>query len=258
MSTWGSAPWGGLASVSATAIKVSDILYHAYRIAGILSEAGRGYGAAKLDDGMAVLNAMLDAWNTERLCLHVTSRNLFTLIPSQGDYTIGDAGDFDVVRPQKIDRASTVDLSDPVNPRERPIEVITDQGWQEISGKLTTSTLPQKVWYETTYPLGILHFWPVPTAAHQAALYWKGLLAGFTNATDSVALPPGYLAAIEYNLAEELALRFPDRAKISPLALEKAREYKAAIKRANIVVHELRCDPGVLQRGAGFDIYSGE
>jgi hypothetical protein len=239
MSSWGSAPWGGLGSVSATTTKVSDLIYHALRIAGILSEPGRGYSAASLDDGMATLNAMLDAWNAERLMLYAMSRNLFTLTASQADYTIGDGGDFDVVRPTKIERASTVDLSDPANPWERPIDALTEQGWQEISGKATPSTLPGRVWYETTYPLGTLHFWPVPTAAHQVALYWRGLLAGFTNATDSILVPPGYLAAI------------------SPLAIQKAEDYKAAVKRSNIVVNELRCDPALLG-GGSFDIYTGE
>jgi hypothetical protein len=56
------------------ALLVSDILYAAYRIAGILGAAGRGYSTEEESEGLKVLNSMIDSWKAERLMVYAILR----------------------------------------------------------------------------------------------------------------------------------------------------------------------------------------
>src|SRR3990167_1036896 len=48
------------------------------------------------------INSMLDSWSNERLMIHTVSVTSFGLTASQGSYTIGNGGDFNMIRPTRI------------------------------------------------------------------------------------------------------------------------------------------------------------
>src|SRR3972149_11634107 len=51
---------------------------------------------------LAELNSMLDSWSNENLLIHSLSQTSFALTASQGTYTIGSGGDFNMTRPTRI------------------------------------------------------------------------------------------------------------------------------------------------------------
>lgn len=249
----------GGGSASSGSVRVYDILYASFRIAGVHAVAGRGLSPPQVDDGKYTLNTMLDAWSIERLMVPAVSRSAYTLTVSKSVYTIGPGADFEAaVRPSRIEHAGLTDVTSGV---DLPVEVVTDQRWEAIPVKSVVSPYPDRIWYETTFPLANIHVYPVPSAANQLILYLWVLLSGVANVEDYIFLPPGYLEAIEYNLAVKLWGRFP-RTVLTPAQVQEvkdtARLSKAAVKRMNTPIVELQCDPAVANIRSRYNVLTGQ
>jgi len=267
MGAFGSVQWnqglfgGPGGSVSAGTL-VSDLIYVALRLAGVLTVPGRQYGQAEQADAFNALNAMLDTWATERLMVPYIIRSVQTLSAGKQDYTIGISNtatpaDFVMVRPSRIEAASILNMTNPASPLELPMDSLTVERWQGTALKTVTSSIPPKFYYEAAYPLGILHLLHIPAVANSVALYIWSVVPQFQTPNDTVLLPPGYLRALQYNLAVELAVRFPG-ARMKQATEDIAVSSKAAIKSLNSPILEMRCDPAVLSGGGTFDILIGE
>lgn len=238
----------------------SDILYPALRLIRLI-RPGHGPQTEIITEALAALNALLDSWNTERLTVPAVLRNVFTLASNAQSYTIGPSGAFLVTnRPSRVEKAGLIDITNnPSQPIELPMEVLTLDQWKAIPVKGVTSTIPLKLWYDQGLSVGngTIYLYPVPTIANQVALYLWQTLAQFQAVEDAFALHPGYLRAIQYNLAVELAPRF-ENAVLSPLTVQTAVDSKAKIKSLNAPTLELRCDPALVGSGKGFDWRTGE
>lgn len=239
---------------------VTNLLHAGHRIAGILTAPGRGLSDSEETEALYVLNAMLDSWATERLLVYATLRSTFPVTAFKGQYTIGlpsNTGTWDTTtsswdqqqqswdqtgyspdwklpRPPRIERAGYVYLSsDP--PVEQPMDVMSDQEWESLSPKTLTGAIPYKIYYQAFVPLGVVNVWPIPDGSYQIqiAIYSWQQIQQFAGAQDTVYLPTGYQKAIEYSLAVELAMRYPKRAKMSPLALDIAKTSKSKVKTLN-------------------------
>lgn len=213
---------------------VSTLLYNAFRIAGILGAPGRGNSPSETADGMLALNAMLDAFQTERLMIWCVLQNTVDLVVNQQNYSIGLNGvtDYPLPRPEGIDRAGLI-VNNVTPSTEIPLQIYSDQEWAAVTPKLLQSTQPTGLWYQRTVPNGLITFWPIPQNAYQVNLYLRMNLLQVPGPTSNIDLPPGYQTAIEYNLAVELAARFQERANISPFSVEKAIMAKATVKTMN-------------------------
>jgi hypothetical protein len=237
----------------------SDIIYPALRLIRVAARAGHGSQPEIITESLAALNAMIDSWNTERLVVPALLRNVFTLTAGDQDYTIGPSGDFMVnERPSRIEKAGLIDTNNPSQPIELPMEILTIEQWQALPVKSVESTIPAKLYYDQGLSIGsgTIYLWPLPTTANQIALYlWQTLLQ-FQTVEDPFAMYPGYLRAIQYNLALELAPRHIN-AVVSPLVLDTAVKSKAAIKALNSPTLELRCDPALLGVGKRWDWRTG-
>jgi hypothetical protein len=198
------------------------------------------------------LNSLIDLWQIERLAIATITRSVFTLVASQGSYTLGPTGDWVFpVRPQFIQRAAMLDTSN----YEAPIEIATDDRWAAELHKALTSTDVTAMYYRRTVPNGTVSLWPVPTdATVQAVLYIPTPLTGVLDLTTELVLPPGYEEALRYNLAVRLAPVFSR--PVDPTLNTLAVETKAAMKRANARPQEMTVDPAITGGGA-FDIYTG-
>jgi len=211
---------------------VLDLIKSSLRLIGQLGP-GRTPGASELSDALLVLNTMLEAWSVERLNVFSIGRDVYDLVPGKQTYTLGPGGDFDNPRPVRIERAGIVALNNPSQPFELPLKLLrTAEEWADVRIKDLPSTLPKAAYNDNAFPLANFSLWPVPSIAHQVAIYpWRALTTGFDDSGLEVEFPPGYADAIRYNLAVRLA---PEWGKeLRPEVLELARLSRTAIQSLN-------------------------
>lgn len=231
-----------------------DLIERSLRLIGVLS-TGEMPSADEASDALETLQDLLDGWQAESLQVFTVVRQLldsrglpFTLTPGQQVYTLGAGGNFNFPRPTRLDRAGLISTSNPAQPLELPLEMLTMEQWQAVPVKNIQSTIPQKLWNDKNFPLMNLSFWCVPSVAQQIALYIWQPLATFPdlNVTD-VELPPAYARALRFNLAVDLAAEYGGTADPAAVALvaQKADEAKNLLKSFNLRVPVLGCDPAL-------------
>lgn len=187
--------------------------------------------ATEANQGLESLNEMLDTWSTENLTIVANTETVFRLATLQGSYTIGTGGDIDVVWPFELEHAQLrVLTTNP--PLDLPLRLLSQQEWVQIRLKGTESTYPQHLWLHTTFPLGTLHLWPVPTESNDLILWHNTILGAFATLDTDVQFARGYARALRYNLTEELAPEYGR--ETSAMMQRQAETAKALLKRANI------------------------
>lgn len=226
-----------------------DIIKSSLRLDGILA-SGETPSDAEAQDALVVLNDMLDSWNAERLTIFTIARLVFTIVAGQQVYTVGAGGDFNTPRPAKIESYSWINLQNPVQPMELPLESLTEAGWQAIPVKNITSSIALSVWDDGNFPLRNLSYWPVPSIGAQAAIYPWTALTEFTNLTTDLEFPPGYAKAIRFNLALDLAPEY-GREVDQSVALQ-AIGAKAIVKSMNIPSYTMVCDEALINPSGGY------
>ncbi len=228
-------------------ILVSDIVYTATRIAGILAEAGGTFSPSEGSDGLKVLNSLLDSYQAERLMVYAYLRSEFTTVPGQKSYLIGSTAPFDwgpIQRPESITLAGYVFTSD--NPTvECPMQILTYQDYAALSPKDLTSPISYLMYYEPDIPNGKVFLWPVPTdQTIRIALYtWQSIQQVASLAT-AMILPPAYQELLEYGLAIRLAGMFPRRSRIDPNAGEIYYRARMRAMAANLPGLKMQCETG--------------
>lgn len=210
-------------------------------------------------DAFAALNRLVDQMAAQRLFIHTVTRTEFTITSGDGTYTIGTGGDVAIARPVSPHGMSVNYQDTSTSPdSEFPLRLISEEAWALLQFKDQTSELPQLAYYNPTYPLGTLIFWPAPTSSTlQGVLYVPTQVSQFTNLTTAVSLPPGYEEFLITNLALRLAPSYGRQLDTS-LVL-RAQEAAAIVKRSNKRLVDLRFDPGALIGSAGgsYDILQG-
>lgn len=249
-SLFNDALFNGSGSSANGTLAAGDILYSAYRIAGILKGPQRGLSPEEITEGLDCLNTVIDSYNSQRYMILSIGRKLFTLNANQQEYEIGPtAADWVTARPPKIEDASLISLENPQQPLEIPLAILTMDQWQLIPTKNTTSTYPQGLWYNPAQeylPNARILFWPTPSISNQVAIYGWSQIALAVDATTQLSLAPGYKASLQYDLAIELCPRW--RFQVPPDVRLAAIEYKKNIKSVNLPTLDLYCDEALLGR----------
>jgi hypothetical protein len=232
---------------------VGDLINSALRLIGVLSSE-ENPSAATANDSLIVFQDLVDSWNAERLTVYFIPRLVFSLTAGKQTYIYGSpvAGnptvpDFNSPRPAAIERMGIINLNNPIQPLELPLQYLTVAQWQEIPVKNIQSALPQYCWDDQDYPFRNLSFWPVPNVPIQTAIYpWTALVQPAALSTQ-IAFPPGYFRALRYNLAVDLAAEFPvvPQQVLGPV-MKTALEAKAIVKTMNTPIIDLRCDPAIV------------
>lgn len=173
---------------------------------------------------LAVLNSMLDSWNTQRLYI-VTVAQVSASV-SANPTSIGAGGTFNTARPVRIEDGCFARIGDV----DYPIQVIGRSEYDLFVDKSTTSTFPDFVYYEPAIPTGQLYFYPVPSPAVTVYLQVQTQLTAFADLSTDYTLAPGYKKALEYSLAEELA---PGRRPLEAQVVRQASIARRAIKTTN-------------------------
>lgn len=226
-----------------------DLLKDALMEIGVLAE-GETPSAEALTNGLRSFNRMIGNWSTQNLLIYAQTDETFPLISNQATYLMGPTGNFNTTRPKKIDAVSVI-----INGNECPCPLLTEDEWQNVQLKSSTSQLPLRCYAVATFPKYSLTFWPVPSdSSVSAKIYSLKPLTQITDVNVDYALPDGYDMALVYDFAILLSVSYgrpvkPELAAIAGKAI-------ADIKRSNIKERHLVSDFG-LRRRRRYNIFSG-
>ena len=220
-----------------------SIVTRSMRLAGVIGK-GESLDSDEAADGLSALNTMLDSWKLERLFVYQIVQGSYTWPAATTSRTIGSGGNFTDQRPDRIEDAFVVDS----NSQWYELKVLKDRAeYDSIVTKTTQSTLPQYLFMDSAYPLGVIYLYCVPSAQLTLKLNTWQTLQSFSALTTALSLPPGYQRAIEYSLAEEFGPEFG--VNISPEVKQIANKARAIIKSLNRPSLVSRVDSGVAALG---------
>ena len=210
------------------ATTAGDQINGALRLLGILAE-GETPSAATSQDALVALNQMIDSWNTERLAVYSTQDQVFSWPRNVLSRTLGPTGDFVGNRPILFDDSSY--FRDPSSGISFGIKFINQQQYNGIAVKTVTSTYPQVIWVNMTYPDVEMYVYPKPTKVLEWHFVSVEELTKPATLATTLHFPPGYLRAFKYNLACEIAPEFG--VEPSPTVSRIAMTSKRDLKRIN-------------------------
>lgn len=213
---------------------------------------------ADAEFGLSELNSMLDEWSNTPYACFANLEQSFPLVPAKQAYTIGPTGAPDIVAPRPIailtgpGAAYLVDT----NQNRYPVNVIEQDQWNSIGKLNTTSDLPDTLFYDPQFPLGILNVFPLPSSSYTMYFDARLQLANFANLNAPFSLPPGYKNAIQDNLLIRL---WPSYKQGDPtnLLIGLAKQSLGDIKRSNIKLSPSPYDSAIVSRAkSAYNIFT--
>jgi hypothetical protein len=234
------------------ATTAGDQINGALRLLGILAE-GETPSAATSQDALVALNQMVDSWNTERLSVFSTQDQVFSWSPNVLSRTLGPTGDFVGNRPILFDDSSY--FIDPSSGISFGIKFINQQQYNGIAVKTVTSTYPQVIWVNMTYPDVEMYVYPKPTKVLEWHFVSVEELTQPATLATVLHFPPGYLRAFKYNLACEIAPEFG--VEPSPTVQRIAMTSKRNLKRINNPDDIMSLPYSIVGTRQRFNIFAG-
>jgi hypothetical protein len=216
---------------------VGETIFLALRMAGrINDQQSVAAGSKDVYDAMTLLMLMLTQWQRKRWLIW-SEKELALISTGASSYTIGSGQDFSSARPDKIHAAFVRIMgSHPTtatsNMADIPLAIIeAREDWSTISIK-DLKSIPSAVFYDSAWPVGNLHFWPVPPANdYELHIVVKSTLPVYETLDDCLALPPEYAEAIVTNLACRIIVA--SGGQISPALAGMARAALETVKMTN-------------------------
>ena len=234
------------------ATTAGDQINRALRLLGVLAE-GETPSAATSQDSLVALNQMIESWSTERLSVFCTQDQIFTWPAGQITRTLGPSGNFVGNRPVLFDDATY--YRDPGTNVSFGIKFINQQQYDGIAVKTVTSTYPQVIFVNMTYPDATMTVYPKPTRDLEWHFISVQELSNPAVLTTDLTFPPGYLRAFVYNLAMEIAPEFG--VEPSPQVTRIAMTSKRNLKRINNPDDIMSMPYSLIATRQRFNIYAG-
>ena len=228
-----------------------DQINRALRLLGILAE-GETPSAAMSQDALMAMNQMIESWNIERLSVFCTQDQVFTWPSGLLSRTLGPSGDFVGNRPVLFDDATYFKASNGVS---YGIKFINQQQYNGIAVKTVTSTFPQVIFVNMTYPNAEMFIYPRPTQDLEWHFVSVQELDQPAQLVTELHFPPGYLRAFTYNLAMEIAPEFG--VEPSPQVQRIAMTSKRNLKRINNPDDIMSLPYAIVANRQRFNIYAG-
>jgi hypothetical protein len=223
----------------------------ALRLLGILAE-GETPSASMSNDALMAMNQMIESWNTERLSVFCTQDQVFNWPASEIKRTLGPTGDFVGNRPILFDDATYFKAPNGVS---YGIKFINQQQYDGIAVKTVTSTYPQVIFANMTYPNVEMFVYPRPTQVLEWHFISVQELTQPATLDTQLNFPPGYLRAFTYNLAMEFAPEFG--VEPSPQVHRIAMTSKRNLKRINNPDDVMALPYALVANRQRFNIYAG-
>lgn len=228
-----------------------DQINRALRLLGVLAE-GETPSAATSQDALTALNQMMDSWNTERLAVYATQDQVFTWPSGQISRTLGPTGDFVGNRPVLLDTATYYKAPSGVS---YGIKFINQAQYNGIAVKTATSTFPQVIFVNMTFPDVEMFVYPRPTQDLEWHFVSVEELSQPADLVTDLYFPPGYMRAFTYNLACEIAPEFG--IEPSPQVQRIAMTSKRNLKRINNPDDVMSLPYAIVANRQRYNIYSG-
>lgn len=203
---------------------------------------GQAISADDTADALSTINMMLDSWQAERLMVYHLVDTPLTSTGAQS-YTVGIGGNFNVARPIAINAAYARLNPGSSNPIDYPVAMIPSREDYSKIGLKSLASFPQWAYYDPAMPLGNLFFFPVPNQSFELHIVTMAQLPQFPAPATQITLPPGYVAAIRYNLAVWLCGMY----QIDPpgSVVKLALSTKKIVKRMNAQIPALTMPRGL-------------
>jgi hypothetical protein len=234
------------------ATTAGDQINGALRLLGVLAE-GETPSAAMSQDALGSLNQMIDSWNTERLSVFSTQDQVFTWPSGEIIRTLGPSGNFVGLRPVLLDEATY--YRDPGTNVSFGIKFINQQQYNGIAVKTVTSTYPQVIFVNNTYPDFTMSIYPRPTRDLEWHFVSVQEITQPATLVTSLAFPPGYLRAFKYNLAMEIAPEYG--IEPSPQVKRISMSSKRNLKRINNPDDVMSMPYAIVATRQRFNVYAG-
>ena len=233
------------------ATTAGDQINRALRLLGVLAE-GETPSAATSQDALLAMNQMIDSWNTERLSVYATQDQVFSWPAGEIRRTLGPTGDFVGNRPVLLDDATYYRAPSGVS---YGIKFINQDQYNGIAVKTATSTFPQVIFVNETFPDVEMFIYPKPTQTLEWHFISVEELSQPALLSTQLHFPPGYMRAFTYNLAMEIAFEFG--VEPSPQVQRIAMTSKRNLKRINNPNDVMSLPYGVVANKQRFNIYAG-
>ena len=239
-----------------TTYTAGEQINRALRLLGVLAE-GETPSAATAQDSLMALNQMIDSWSTERLSVFSTIDQIINWPLGSINETLGPTGSLlrmngTAVRPVLVDDSTY--FKDPGTGVSYGIKLINQQQYNGIAVKTVTSTFPQVMFVNMTYPDVDLFIYPRPTRLLEWHFISVEQLTQPANLSTDILFPPGYLRAFTYNLACEIAPEFG--VEPSPQVKRIAMYSKRNLKRINNPDDVMSMPYAIVATRQRFNIYT--
>lgn len=228
-----------------------DIINLALKTANVVG-VGQSSLPEDINDCFNMLNMMIAQWQRRRYMVY----NLKTVsITATGatSYTIGLGQQFNTERPAKIEAAFFRMQGGSNLPVDYPLQVLrAKEDYDRISIK-NLNAFPQYVFYDSTYPVGNVFVWPVPSNQYQIFLTVMTQLQAFQNLSEVIVMPNEYLDALQWNLADRILTIYglPENPKITRYAEVSMR----AIMENNSQIPLLHMPVALRGKSGAYNIY---
>lgn len=233
------------------AYTAGDQITRALRLLGVLAE-GETASAATAQDALVAMNQMIDSWNTERLSVFCTQDQVFNWPVGEIRQTLGPSGDFVGNRPIQLDDGTYFRAPSGVS---YGIKIINQDQYNGIAVKTSTSTFPQVIFINNTFPNVEMYIYPRPTQLLEWHFISVQELTQPALLTTDLFFPPGYMRAFAYNLAMEIAPEFG--VEPSPQVQRIAMTSKRNLKRINNPYDVMSLPYAVIANRQRFNIFAG-
>lgn len=196
-----------------------DLIKAALRVVGVTSQ-GNPLSSEDAQNGLEALQIMLRRMSAAGIAIPHFTTATATLVPENGEYSIGAGGDINTTRPTQIRSIFIRDSSG----NDNPVTEISSTEYQNLSDKDSPGR-PYVYWYNPTSPMGRITLWPVPKIAETLSTTMLSPLTSPTDLTDNILFPPEYDALIKWTLAVELFPEYglPVNPDVAALASATAR-----------------------------------
>lgn len=224
----------------------------ALRLLGVLAE-GETPSAETSQDALTAFNQMIDSWNTERLAIFSTQDQVFNWPSGELSRTLGPTGDFVGNRPVLLDDSTY--FRDPQTNVSYGIKFINQQQYDGIAVKTVTSTYPQVMWINMSFPNIEMVVYPKPLRLLEWHFISVEELTQPATLATTLSFPPGYLRAFRYNLACEMAPEFG--VEPSTQVMRVAMYSKRNLKRINNPDDIMALPYSIVGTRQRYNIYAG-